>query len=185
MRRLTAVTADGALEYLNGHLAKLDEVKEMFKTGSDLTDHITGILDENAALKRRLKDLEAASLMQIQSELSGLVQVVGSAKLIAAVREVSAESAKSLVFELGKTHPDAVVILGSVSEGKPLLSIYTGTVLQEQAKIDARTIVKIAGAHIQGGGGGQAFYATAGGKNPDGIHAAVAAATQAVKEALA
>jgi len=185
VRRISAVTAEGALEYLNAGLNKLEQAQGLFKGAGDIAEQISRLLEENTALKNRLKELEAASLTQIQSELSGGAQVLGPAKLIAAVREVSAESAKSLVFELGKTHPDAVVILGSVSEGKPLLSIYAGTTVQELAKVDARAIVKIAGSHIQGGGGGQAFYATAGGKNAEGIHAAVEAAAQAVKEALA
>jgi alanyl-tRNA synthetase len=186
VRRITAVSADGAWEYLNAGLYKLEKVKGLFKAvGSDLSEQVLGLIDENAALKKRLKDIEASSLAAIQAELSRNLQIVGNSKLIVAVREVSAESAKTLVFELGKAYPDAVVILGSIEDGKPLLSIYLGTLVQELNKADARALVKVAGPYIQGGGGGQSFYATAGGKHAAGIQEAVSAAAEAVKKALA
>jgi alanyl-tRNA synthetase len=110
---------------------------------------------------------------------------IGAFKIIQGVEEISPESAKTLVFELGKLYPEAVIVLGSLEDDKPLVSVYAGTTVQTTQKIDARHLVKLAGAHIQGGGGGQPFYATAGGKKKEGLEAAVSAAAESVKLALA
>ena len=86
---------------------------------------------------------------------------------------------KDLSFELGGSLERAIVVLGSKKSGKALLSCYISKVLVSDQQKDAGAIVRNLGKHIQGGGGGQAFFATAGGKNPEGITAALAAARDA------
>jgi len=81
---------------------------------------------------------------------------------------------KDLSFEFGGGLERAIIVLGSKKSGKALLSCYISKSLVSEQKKDAGAIVRILGKHIQGGGGGQAFFATAGGKNPKGISAALA-----------
>ena len=83
---------------------------------------------------------------------------------------------KDLAFEMGQNRDDLFLLLGSRQNGKALLSCYISKELTADGKLDAGTIVRELGKHIQGGGGGQPFFATAGGKNPDGIAAALTAA---------
>lgn len=184
VRRIIAVTGKGALQRLAHQQKALAQAAAMFKSSTSVAHQIGQLQDENAALRRRLKDLEAASLGQLQASLLATARTLGTIKLIAGVQEISAEAAKTLVFEIGKAEPNSVVILGSLADDKPLVSIYVGAELQESQKLDARALVKVAGPHIQGGGGGQLFYATAGGKRAEGMAAAIEAAAEAAQQAL-
>ena len=89
--------------------------------------------------------------------------------------ELDAQGMKDLSFEMAKTIDKAIIILGSRKTGKPLLSCYISKSLVAEQSKDAGKIIKVLGEYIQGGGGGQPFFATAGGKNNEGIAKALEA----------
>ena len=112
----------------------------------------------------------------LKSELIEEIKIISGITFIAKEVELDAQGMKDLSFEMAKTIDKAIIILGSRKTGKPLLSCYISKSLVAEQSKDAGKIIKVLGEYIQGGGGGQPFFATAGGKNNEGIAKALEAA---------
>jgi len=108
--------------------------------------------------------------------LKSKITSIDGISFVASEVDLDAQGMKDLSFELGTDYDNAIIVLGSKKNDKALLSCYISKSLVQYQQKDAGVIVRNLGKHIQGGGGGQAFFATAGGKNPEGIHAAIQAA---------
>ena len=176
IRRIEAITGDAVKTYFEKQSELLDEVNKLLKQSQDPLKAIESLQSENTELKKEISILSKLKVKLLQDELKSKIEDVDGVSFIATEVDLDAQGMKDLSFELGVSLERVIVVLGSKKSGKALLSCYISKVLVSDQQKDAGAIVRNLGKHIQGGGGGQPFFATAGGKNPEGITAAISAA---------
>lgn len=177
IRRIEAVTALGATNYLTSELNKLDEVRSILKGSQDVVKSVSNLQEENRQLKKELEQLKGAQAQQIKGDLLKQFTSLGGVNFLATKVEISdAAAIKSLAFQLEKEKGSAFVLIGSENEGKALLTLAISKDLTDNQGLHAGNLVRELATNIKGGGGGQPFFATAGGKDPSGLDAAFAAA---------
>jgi len=182
VRRIEAITDERADEFVKKHLDELAEVKVMFNNTQNLKKSVEDLLAQNGKLQKQIEEFERRAASEIKQELKTKVQVINGVNVIAEVINLdSAQAVKDLAFQLKAEVTDLFLVLGSVIGGKPSISVMIAEMLVADKGLNAGTIVREAAKEMQGGGGGQAFYATAGGKDPNGIAAAVEKAKSFVK----
>ena len=126
-----------------------------------------------ALLKEKAKNLKG--------ELASEIQEINGVKFLAKQVDLNAEGAKDLAYELGTLGTNVFLVLATADENKPMLSCYISKELVAEKNLNAGQVVRELGKYIQGGGGGQPFFATAGGKNVAGIKEALEKAIDFVK----
>ena len=178
MRRIEAVTGAAAEMYVNDMQDQLEAVKQLLKNPKDLAAAIQRLQDDNAALRN---EINAFQKEKVASLCRSLADELKQQPLLAKKMDGDIMQLKDAVMQLRIDHPEMALVLGSVVNGKPSLLICLGQNRVDAGK-NAGTIIRTAGKEIQGGGGGQPAYATAGGKNPDGIDKAIAVAVELINE---
>jgi alanyl-tRNA synthetase len=168
VRRVEAVTGRGALDYVNAELAKLRAASEVLKYPQDLAGALQQLKEKETAAQKEIDTLRKEKAMGAVKELEDSAIAFNDAKAIVARTALDSGSVKDLVFKL-KSVPSTLVILGNVVQGKVTLSIGVSDDLVASKGWHAGNAVRTLAKHINGGGGGQPGFATAGGKNPDGI----------------
>jgi alanyl-tRNA synthetase len=176
VRRIEAITGDAAKNYFEAQTSLLENVNQVLKQAQDPVKAIQSLQAENAALKKELSVLSKLKAQMLKEELLKEVKTIEGIQFGAAEVDLDPQGMKDLSFEMGAQLEQVILVLGSVKSGKPMLSCYVSKSLVTQKGKDAAVIIRELGKYIQGGGGGQAFFATAGGKNSDGMKAALAAA---------
>ena len=176
IRRIEAVTADEAKKLVYDQAAMVDELKIQLKNPKNLLQSVQALQDENAKLRKELELVNKQLVQQLISELGANVTTENGIAVLFKEVQLDASGMKDALFQLGQHHDDLVAVLASRKNNKPILSCYVSKSLAQKGDINANAIIKEIGGHIQGGGGGQPFFATAGGKNPDGISKALEAA---------
>lgn len=173
IRRIEAVTAIKAEEYINEKLAVVDEITSMLKTTGSITDSIGKLLSENTALRKNLEKLQAQSASAAVKELLSRAVKINNITFVSGLIEgASPETLKNAAWQAKSTVNDAVLILGSETDGKANLLVLVTDELVKERNVSAAAIIKAIAQEIKGGGGGQPFLATAGGKNPEGLESA-------------
>ena len=128
-----------------------------------------------------MQGLAQLQLKQLKEELSQQIETHDGVDFLAQEVPLDAAGMKDLAFLLGQQNDQLFVVLASRKAGKPFLCCYISKALVAEKSFNASTVVRTLGKHIQGGGGGQAFFATAGGKNSEGITAALSAAKEFIQ----
>ncbi len=170
VRRIEAVTADAAEQYVNDQLKLLKEVQEMLKNPRDVVKSLENVLQEKADLKKEIEALQLAQAGNLKTELLQKIESSGDIKkLFAQVDLPSADALKKLAFELKNEVGNLVAVLAASIDGKPQVAVIIDEQLATAKGWHAGNIVRELAKHIQGGGGGQPFFATAGGKNMEGL----------------
>ena len=169
IRRIDAVTGDKAEEFYSSQSALLDQIRELLKNPKDLLKGITGTLEENHELKKQLAEFEKIRLVQLRDELTKSIKEINGVRFLAAKADLNAEAAKTLAFDLSKSTENLFLVLAGESDGKAYLTVVIAENLVKERGLNAGTIIRELAKEIDGGGGGQAHIATAGGKNPAGI----------------
>ena len=182
IRRIEAITGEAVQAFFETQETKLNQINESLKHPQDPIKAIHSLQVENATLKKELEKLSKLQVQAVKQDLQAKIQVVNGVDFLAAEVDLSAPSIKDLSFELGQNKDNAFLVLVTQKGGKPVISCYISKELVADRSLNAGAIVKELGKHIQGGGGGQPFFATAGGKNTEGIPAAIAAAASFIKE---
>ena len=182
IRRIEAITGEAVQGFFEAQETKLNQINECLKHPQDPIKAIHSLQVENAALKKELEKLSKLQVQAVKQDLQAKIQVVNGVDFLAAEVDLSAPAIKDLSFELGQNKDNAFLVLVTQKGGKPVISCYISKELVAARSLNAGAIVKELGKHIQGGGGGQPFFATAGGKNIEGIPAAIAAAASFIKE---
>jgi alanyl-tRNA synthetase len=177
MRRIEAVTAVGAERYADEQQELIASLNDMFKGTKDLAASITKLQEDNATLKASVEQLQKEKAAGVAKGFADRLRT--SPTLIERV-DFDVNTVKDALMALRKDNPDMALVLGSVTAGKPALLIVLGQ-NRVDAGMNAGQMVRPLGKEIQGGGGGQPHFATAGGKNPDGLEKAL----QVAKELLA
>ncbi len=182
IRRIEAVTAAGAQAYVDERLATLAEIRDLLKGSSDPLRAVASLQDENRALKKEVEKFQAAQAGNVKGDLEQAFEVVNGVNFLAAkVPLTDAAAIKNLAFQLTGETENSLVLLGSEADGKALLTLAIAKDLADKGTYNAGTMIRELAKHIQGGGGGQPFFATAGGKNPAGLDAALGAARALVE----
>jgi len=176
IRRIEAITSDAARNYYEAHLNDLKEIKSLFKGGKDTVESVKSLQDENSQLKKEIEALLREKAGSLKLDLIKEIEEINGINFLAKKVDLDASGMKDLAFELGGQQENLFLLLAADQGGKALLSCYISKPLVEKKKLNAGTIVRELGKFISGGGGGQAFFATAGGKNPAGIEQALKAA---------
>ncbi len=174
VRRVEAITADKAEEYYRKQHSELQAVKELLKNPKDIVKGVQALMDENVTLQEKIASFTSEKTQRVKNDLIKKVKPVNGINLIAERIELpSADAIKNLSFELRNQLENLFLFIGSEIEGKAHLSLIISDNLVKEKNLNAINIMRELSKEIQGGGGGQAFYATAGGKNPQGIEAAI------------
>ncbi|MDG1919969.1 MAG: alanine--tRNA ligase [Flavobacteriaceae bacterium] len=176
IRRIEAITGDAAKNYFEEQTALLENVNQLLKQAQDPLKAIQNLQSENATLRKELNTLSKLKAQVVKEQLTQEIQTLSGIQFIAKEVDLDAQGMKDLSFEMGANLDKAILILGSQKTGKPLLSCYVSKILVEEQGKDAGKIIRDLGMYIQGGGGGQPFFATAGGKKTEGISEALEAA---------
>ena len=180
VRRIEAITSDAVREYFAEKERVLEAIRARLKNAQDPLQALEGLQQENAGLKKELDRLRREQAGNLKDELKSALEKQNGVNFLARQVDLDAASMKDLAFQLGGEVDDLFLLLGSEQDGKALLTLYISKGLAAEKELNAGAIIRELGKHIQGGGGGQPFFATAGGKNPSGIGNALEAASQYV-----
>ena len=169
IRRIEAITSDAVKEFYFNNNRMLFEIKDMLKNSQDPVKSVASLQEENAALKKQVEQLLKDKAKGLKNELISELEEVNGIQFLAKKVDLDAGGIKDLAFEMGGQVDRLFLLLASENDGKAVLSCYISKNVVSETDLNAGTIVRELGKYIQGGGGGQPFFATAGGKNPAGI----------------
>ncbi|WP_426486232.1 alanine--tRNA ligase [Flavobacterium sp. 2] len=181
IRRIEAITSEAAKEYFESQAISFNEIKEVLKNAQDPVKAIQVLQDENAQLKKQVEALLKDKAKNMKADLAKELQEINGVQFLAKQVDLNPEGAKDLAYELGGSYNNLFVVFATAHEGKPMLTCYISKEIVAAKNLNAGQVVRELGKYIQGGGGGQPFFATAGGKNVDGIAEALAQALGFVK----
>ncbi len=174
VRRIEAITSFNSLNYIQEQSKMVQDVKDLLKNPKDLTKSIADLLEENNRLK---KDQEKAVLQKASGLKQGLAnkaQTINGINFIAERVELpNADAVKNLAYQIKDIVSDLFLVLAADIDGKPNLTVMLSENLVKEKGLNAGNIVRELAKEIQGGGGGQPFFATAGGKDVSGIDRAL------------
>ena len=174
IRRIEAKTGKECEELLYMLEDTLRGIRELFNNTKDLKGVIAKYIDEHDAMKKQIEELRVKGVERAKQQLVQKAQTINGIHVVAAVLPIDPASAKDLVFKVRSSFPEKVACaLGTVHEGKPMLNVMLSEDLVKDFGLNAGQIVREAAKLIKGGGGGQPHFASAGGKDSDGISAAV------------
>lgn len=180
IRRIEAITNDAVRDYFTEQDVELDKIRLQLKNPADVLKTIQQLQQENQGLRKEIEELNKLKAASHKTDLLNKIENINGINVISAILDADAASLKNLAFELAGEVENLFFIAGSNSNGKALLSVYVAKNLVNEKNLNAGTMVRELGRHIQGGGGGQPFFATAGGKNPDGLQNAIDAARESL-----
>ncbi|MGB0896090.1 MAG: alanine--tRNA ligase [Flavobacteriaceae bacterium] len=175
IRRIEAITNKAVGGYFETIEKEFDAVKQVLKNAKNPVKAISTLQDENTALKKQIEQLLKEKAGNLKGDLKNEITDINGINFLAKKVDLDAKGIKDLAHELGGELDDLFLFFGAENDGKATLTCYISKNLVSSKDLHAGTIVRELGKHIQGGGGGQPFFATAGGKNPDGIDAALEA----------
>ncbi|MCV6629902.1 MAG: alanine--tRNA ligase [Flavobacteriaceae bacterium] len=176
IRRIEAITNDATKQFYFDNNRQFFEIRDLLNNNNDPVKAVQQLQEENQQLKKQIESLLKAKAKGLKGDLKSEIAPFGGVNFLAKEVGLDAAGMKDLAFEIGGEIEDLFLLLGANKNGKALLTCYVSKSLVKSKELHAGEIVRELGKHIQGGGGGQPFFATAGGKNPDGIPAALAAA---------
>ncbi len=168
MRRVEAVTGMGAMKYINDSLSALRDAAEVLKNPKNLAGAIQQLKEKEAASQKEVEAFRKEKAMAAADELENNAEDHGGVRVIAARTAMDAGSVKDMVFKL-KGQGNTLVIFANAWEGKATVSIGISDEVVADKGWHAGNAVRALAQHIQGGGGGQPAFATAGGNNPEGL----------------
>jgi alanyl-tRNA synthetase len=173
IRRIEAITAEKTEEYWNSRDLLLNEISELLKNPKELVKGVNNLLNENHELKKQVAELGKLKTQQLMVEYAARVQKSNGISFLIANVDLDAETVKNLAHELIASIPDLFLVFAAEADGKASLTVMLSETLVKERKMHAGNIIRELAREIQGGGGGQPHIATAGGKNPAGIPAAL------------
>ncbi len=174
IRRIEAITSLRTEEYFNEQSHLISELKNVLKGSKDIVKSVSVLLDENAELQKQLTVFVKEKAQQIKKELKSQIEVKNGINFLA--RQINfdnSEEIKNILFEIKNEVENCFVVIGAEINGKPSISVIVSDNLVKDKNMNAGNIVRELAKEINGGGGGQAFYAQAGGSKPEGLKAAI------------
>ncbi|GAB4199716.1 MAG: alanine--tRNA ligase [Thermoflexibacter sp.] len=170
VRRIEAITAEKAERYINEQLAMMNQISELLKNPKDLVKAVENLIEEKSALQKEIEKYQAKEIQAVKNDLLKNIQPKGEISFLAQeVNVPNAESLRQISFELRSQVPNLFLVLAANIDSKPQISVMIADNLVKDKGLDASKIVRELAKEIQGGGGGQPFFATAGGKDVSGL----------------
>ena len=174
IRRIEALTGKACEDAIYAATDTMNDLKAMFNNTKDLKASIEKFISDHDELRKELERFQAQAVERTKEMLLSRIKKVNGISVITAVLPIEPAAAKDLVFKLREAVPQKLVaVIGSTAHNKPLLTVIFSDDMVEEHQLNAGQIIREAAKLIQGGGGGQPHYAQAGGKNIDGMNAAV------------
>ncbi len=174
IRRIEAKTGKETEDLVYNMEDGIRVLRALFNNAKDLEGTIQRYINEHDELKKQVEKYTVEAEERMKEKILDKVRIVNGVKVFAAVLPIKPEMAKDLVFKVRAAEPESsICVVGSVSENRPMLNVIISEDLVKNHNMNAGQLVREAAKLIQGGGGGQPHFASAGGKNPDGISAAV------------
>ncbi|MBT8300132.1 MAG: alanine--tRNA ligase [Maribacter sp.] len=173
IRRIEAITYDAVKDFYFQNNRKLYEIKDLLNNAQDPVKAVEALQKENTKLKKEVENLLKDKAKNLKGELFDGLEEINGIQFLAKEVDLDAAGIKDLSFDMGSKRDDLFLVFGTEQNGKALLSCYISKALVAQKNLNAGTIIRELGKYIQGGGGGQPFFATAGGKDPNGIKEAL------------
>lgn len=182
IRRIEAITGEAVENLLDTQLDTLTEAKEILNNTPDLLTAIKKMNEESAELRKQVESFRQVQLMAMRDKLSAEAKEINGVKVIRFEGTLAPDQIKTLAFQLRNIHSEKLFfVAGCVADGKPSITVLLSDDLVEKG-LNAVSIAREAAKEIQGGGGGQPFFASAGGKNADGIKKAIDKVLEAINK---
>jgi len=174
VRRIEAITADEAEKFVNKQQNLVEEIKELLKAPKDVKAALSALIDQKNKLEKALDQAKAAQAKDIKKDLIASAESKnGVNKIIQKVSLPGGDVLKQLAFDLRKEVDNLFMVLAADVEGKPQIAVAISDNLVKEKSLNAGNIIRGLARNIKGGGGGQPFFATAGGKDLDGLNKVV------------
>ncbi|MFD1292280.1 alanine--tRNA ligase [Lutibacter holmesii] len=169
IRRIEAITGDAMKTEFSENNRTLFQIKELVKNSKNPADQVLNLIEDNAKLKKQIEQLLKEKAKNAAASLLNETEQINGVNFLAKKLELDQNSIKDLANDLGNKIENLFLIIGSETNGKAFLTCYISKNLVAEKQLNAGQVVRELGKLIQGGGGGQPHFATAGGKNPEGI----------------
>jgi alanyl-tRNA synthetase len=174
IRRIEAVTGSKAEIYINEKLNQIEEIASLLKSTGNITESVEKIISENSQLKKSIEKFQAQSASIMLKELEEKAEIINNIRFISGKLQAdSAEVLKNIAYQIRNSSDNTVLVIASANGDKANLLVMVSDKLITERNLSAVTIIREIAGEINGGGGGQPFLATAGGKNPSGIQNAI------------
>ena len=173
VRRIEAITGEKVEQMIDEMQDLVNSLRSMFNNAPDVKAAITRAIEENGTLKKQLENVIKEKAALTKKEIIQNARIINGVTLYSRVIPMPADIVKDMAFQLRNETENAIVIIGSIYEDKPMLTAAASDTMVKEHGINVGQLIREAAKLIQGGGGGQAHFATAGGKNKDGLSAAV------------
>lgn len=174
IRRIEAITAEVCEDFFYAQQDILAEMKSMLNNAPNLTQTLRKFFEENAEMKKKMEEYVKEKTVQLKQVLIKKKQVINGIDVFVLTSSIPAEVVKDIAFQLKGEYPQNAAFIGATdAENKPLLTVMLTDDLVKDHGLNASQLVRDAAKHIQGGGGGQPHFATAGGKNAEGLSSAL------------
>ncbi|MEM6721539.1 MAG: alanine--tRNA ligase [Bacteroidota bacterium] len=181
IRRIEAITYDATKEFYFENNRAYYEIKDLMNNPKDAVKAVSDLKYENAKLRKEIENLLKDKAKNLKGELKQSLEEIDGVQFLAKQVDLDQNGIKNLVFELGGEMKNLFLFFATATENKAMLTCYISKELVAERGYDAGKVVRELGKLIHGGGGGQAFFATAGGKNPGGIPKALERVREYVK----
>ncbi|MGJ8760039.1 MAG: alanine--tRNA ligase [Polaribacter sp.] len=170
IRRIEAITNDAVKDFYSENNKALFEIKDLLNNTKEPVKAVQKLQDENTSLQKQIEQLLKDKAQNLSGELKNQLQEINGVQFLATKVDLDQNGIKNLAFSLGKEHQNLFLLFASsAAKDKAMLTCYISKELANERGYDAGKVVRELGKLIHGGGGGQNFFATAGGKNPGGI----------------
>jgi alanyl-tRNA synthetase len=173
IRRIEAITSDATKDFYAENNRAFYEIKDLLKNPVNPQKAITDLQDENTALKKQVENLLKEKAKTLSGDLIREIETINEVNYLAKKLDLDQNVIKDLAFDLGNQIDNLFLLIGTETDDKAFLTCYISKNLVTDKQLHAGQVVRELGKLIQGGGGGQPFYATAGGKKPEGIEEAL------------
>ena len=174
VRRVEAVTSEAAEKYINNELTELNKIRSLFKNPTRTAENVEALQEENKGLKKEVEKMLTAQAGGLKDDLKKQMDTIDGINFIAAKLPIGdAKAIKTLAYQLEKEVGNALIVFGAAVNGKPQLTVAISEALTKEKDLHAGNMIRELAKEIKGGGGGQAFFATAGGADVNGLEKAI------------
>ncbi len=181
VRRIEAITNSATEDFYKDKASKVETLNEILKNPKDLTKAVDDLVVKNKQLQKQIEQFQKEKAMLLKSEIKNAIENINGINFIGTEVELDGGSIKDILFQLKAETENLFAVIGGKNDGKCTLSIIVSDNLIAEKELNAGNIIREASKFIQGGGGGQPAFATAGGKNPDGLKQAINLVKEKIK----